>query len=75
MAVKRYYISSAAYHPKVDKEEQCYCSLPNQVKAMATLIRIIVKKLLKVYNHKLCHMFAPASFILTILREGDIFNL
>lgn len=69
MAVKRYYISSTAYHPKVDKELQYYCSLSNQVKAVATLIRVIVKTLPKFSNSKLCHMFAPAFFILILLRE------
>lgn len=67
--VKRYYVSAAAYHPKVGKEEQFCSSLSNQVKEMAALIKVIVTILLIAWNSTPCQMFVLASFTLTLLRK------
>jgi len=70
LAAKRYYVSSHAHQPKVVKEWQFYCSVFNQVKAVATLITVIVKTLLNACN-KPCHMSALESFLLAMYKGKD----
>lgn len=55
------------YRPKVVKEWQLYCSVFNQVKAVATLIIVIVKMLLNACN-KPCHMSGLESFLLVMCK-------